>query len=383
VISGSFAALVAAYDAFELAWFVQTGGPVIDLGEPGNEILAWSIIAAVGLVPLGFLIGTLRRRRGQEAIARMAVDLDGGADPAQLRAALRHALGDPGLELYLREGHGWRTVDAHLEVLPRHPDGASTVLEGEQGPLAVVAHDPILREDPGLVAAAVAVLRLAIENERLSQVVRDQLDEVRASRARLIEAAEDERRRIVRDLHDGAQQRLIAVALSMQRAKDAAQRTDADGLLSRRVDEAIAELLAAVDELRRLARGIHPAILTEEGLAPAVAGLARRSPIPVQVDIRVGGRLPSVVEATAYFIVAEALTNVTRHAAAQSAVVCIARNNGHLDVEVCDDGGGGADGSLGSGLTGMADRLDALSGSLLVESPVGGGTRLKAVIPCV
>jgi signal transduction histidine kinase len=382
VISGSFAALVAAYDAFELAWFVQTGGPVIDLGEPGNEILAWSIIAAVGLVPLGFLIGTLRRRRGQEAIARMAVDLDGGADPAQLRAALRHALGDPGLELYLREGHGWRTVDAHLEVLPRHPDGASTVLEGEQGPLAVVAHDPILREDPGLVAAAVAVLRLAIENERLSQVVRDQLDEVRASRARLIEAAEDERRRIVRDLHDGAQQRLIAVALSMQRAKDAAQRTDADGLLSRRVDEAITELLAAVDELRRLARGIHPAILTEEGLAPAVAGLARRSPIPVQVDIRVGGRLPSVVEATAYFIVAEALTNVTRHAAAQSAVVCIARNNGHLDVEVCDDGGGGADGSLGSGLTGMADRLDALSGSLLVESPVGGGTRLKAVIPC-
>ena len=115
---------------------------------------------------------------------------------------------------------------------------------------------------------------------------------------------------------------------------------------------------------------------------PAVAGLARRSPVPVHVDIRIDERLPSVVEATAYFIVAEALTNVTRHADAQSAVVCLARNNGHLDVEVCDDGTGGADGSRGSGLMGMADRLDALSGSLTIDSPVGGGTRLKAVIPC-
>jgi signal transduction histidine kinase len=383
VVSGSVAALVATYDAFELAWFIQTGGPVVDLGEPGNEILAWSIIAAVGLVPLGFLIGALQRRGGQEGIARMAVDLDGGADPGQLRAALRHALGDPTLELYLRDGQrGWRTAVGRLDALPRHPESASTVIEGEDGPLAVVVHDAILREDPGLVAAAVAVLRLAIENERLGQVVQDQLDEVRASRARLIQAAEDERRRIVRDLHDGAQQRLIAVALSMQQAREAALRVDPVGPLAHRVDEAITELLAAVDELRRLARGIHPAILTEEGLVPAVAGLARRSSVPVQVDIQVRERLPSVVEATAYFIVAEALTNVTRHADAQSAVVCIARNNGHLDVEVRDDGAGGADGIRGSGLTGMADRLDALSGSLVVESPVGGGTRLKAVIPC-
>ena len=382
VISGCVAALVAAYDAFELAWFIQTGGPVVDLGEPGNEILAWSIIAAVGLVPLGFLIGALQRRSGQQAIARMAVDLDHGADPDQLESALRHALGDPTLKLYLRDAHeGWRTAAGPVAAPPR-PEGTSTVLEGADGPLALITHDPILREDPGLVAAAVAVMRMAIENERLGQVVQDQLHEVRASRARLVAAAEDERRRIVRDLHDGAQQRLIAVALSMQQAREAAHRIDPEGLLAHRVDEAITELLAAVDELRQLARGIHPAILTEEGLAPAVAGLARRSPVPVQVDVQLSDRLPSVVEATAYFIVAEALTNVTRHAAAESAVVRIARNNGHLDVEVRDDGTGGADGSLGSGLTGMADRLDALSGSLLVESPVGGGTRLKAVIPC-
>jgi len=383
VVSGSIAALVAAYDAFELAWFIRTGGPVFDLGEPGMEILAWSIFAAVGLVPIGFLIGALQRRRGHGAIAQMAVGLDQGAAPDQLRAALRHALDDPTLELYLADGDGrWLDGFGHVADLPEDIEHASTVLEGDDGPLAVVTHDPILREDPGLVTAAVAVLRLAVENERLGQLVRDQLEEVRASRSRLIQAAEDERRRIVRDLHDGAQQRLIAVALAMQQAREAAHRVDPEAPFAQRVDDAIIELLGAVDELRQLARGIHPAILTEEGLPPAVAGLARRSPVPVKLDIQITERLPLVVEATAYFIVAEALTNVTRHADAQSAVVHIARTNGHLDVEVRDDGCGGADGFRGSGLLGMVDRLDALSGRLVVESPVGGGTRLQAVIPC-
>jgi signal transduction histidine kinase len=371
VVSGSVAALAAAYHAFRLVWFIRTGRPVIDLGEPGNEILAWSVIAAVGSVPLGFVVGALQRRGTQSAIAQMAVDLDGPADPDQLRSALRHALGDPTLELHLGDC-----------AVPDRPGTTSTVLEGDEGRLAVITHDPMLREDPGLVAAAVAVLRLAVENQRLGQVVQDQLAEVRASRARLIEAAEDERRRIVRDLHDGAQQRLIAVALSLQQVREAARRIDPSAPFAHKVDDATTELLAAVDELRRLARGIHPAILTEEGLLPAVSGLARRAPVPVDVDVETGGRLAPVVEATTYFIVSEALTNVSRHAHARSAAVRIARCNGHLDVEVRDDGDGGADGSRGSGLVGMADRLDALSGSLVVDSPPGGGTRIRAVIPC-
>jgi signal transduction histidine kinase len=374
VLSGSVAALVAAYDALELAWFVQTGDLLVDLGEPGNEILAWSVIAAVGLVPLGFLVGALQRPGTQGAIAQMAVDLDRGTDPEQLRDALRHALGDPTLQLYLG--------DVGLADLGVQTGRVSTVLEGDHGPMAVLTHDPILREDPGLVAAAVAVLRLAVENERLGQVVRDQLEEVRASRTRLIEAAEDERRRIVRDLHDGAQQRLIAVALSLQQVREATRRIDPGSLHAHLVEDAMTDLVGAVDELRRLARGIHPAILTEEGLLPAVAGLARRSPVPVNVEVETGGRLPPVVEATAYFIVAEALTNVVRHSDARSAVVHIARSGGLLDVEVHDDGAGGAEGSRGSGLQGMADRLDALAGSLVVDSPVGGGTWLKATIPC-
>jgi len=382
VVCGSIAALVAAYDAFELVWFIRTDGPVFDLGDPGNEILAWSIISAVGLVPLGFLIGTLQRR-AHGSIARMAVDLDHGATPERLRAALRHALGDPTLDLYLRDGEGrWITSTGDVREPPVDSDRASTVLEGGDGPLALVTHDLILREDPGLVAAAVAVLRLAIENERLSQVVREQLDEVRASRTRLIQAAEDQRRHIVRDLHDGAQQRLIAVALALQQAREAARHIDPNAPFALRVDDAIAELLAAVNDLRQLARGIHPAILTEEGLMPAITGLARRSPVPVVLDIELAERLPPAVEATAYFVVAEALTNVMRHASARSAAVSIARNNGHLDIEVSDDGCGGADGFRGSGLLGMVDRLEALSGSLVVESPFGGGTRLQAVIPC-
>lgn len=383
VVSGSIAALVSAYDAFELVWFIRTAGRVFDLGDPGNEILAWSIIAAVGLVPLGFLIGTLQRR-APGTIARMAVDLDQGATPERLQAALRHALGDPTLDLYLKDDESrWITASGDVRDPPEERSRASTVLEGAEGPSALVTHDPSLREDPGLVAAAVAVLRLAIENERLSRAVRDQLDEVRASRTRLIQAAEDERRHIVRDLHDGAQQRLITVALALQQAREAARHIDPTAPFAQRVDDAIVELLAAVDDLRQLARGIHPAILTEEGLMPALAGLARRSPVPVELDIELAERLPPAVEATAYFIVAEALTNVMRHADARSATVSIARNNGHLDVEVLDDGCGGADGFRGSGLAGMADRLDALSGSLVVDSPVGGGTRLQAVIPCV
>ena len=384
VVSGSIAALVTAYDAFELAWFIQTDGPVVDLGEPGNEILAWSIIAAIGLVPLGFLIGALQRRGGQEAIARMAVDLDQGADPNHLRAALRHSLGDPTLELYLSDGdRGWLTSAGSVADIPAHPGSVSTAGEGDDRRLRCrrpttrsCARTPVWSLPPwrssGWPSRTSVWARWSVTSSTRSA----------PSRARLIEAAEDGRRRIVRDLHDGAQQRLIAVALSMQQAREAAHSVDPDAPFAHRVDDAITELLAAIDELRRLARGIHPAILTEEGLAPAVAGLARRSPVPVQVDIQVSERLPSVVEATAYFIVAEALTNVTRHADARSAAVRIARSNGHLDVEVRDDGTGGADQSRGSGLLGMADRLDALSGSLVVESPAGGGTRLQAVIPC-
>lgn len=383
VLAGTVAATVAAFDAVEVVAVVLGRYPLLPFGEPWLEIAAWSIIGAVVLVPLGFLVGALRLRLRRSAIAELAVQLDKGTDPRRLVNALRLALGDPDLDLYLRSDVGiWTTASGEPADVPTEDDGRGvTLLTGEHGPIAAVVHDRALREDPGLVAAATAVLRLAVENERLTGLDRDRLVEVRASRTRLIEAGDRERRRIERDLHDGAQQRLIGVALCLRQARDQAVATDARAELVEFLDEAAAELTAAVRELRELARGIHPTALSEEGLRPAVAGLARRAAVPVDLDVRCG-RLTAGVEAAAYYVVAEALTNVTRHAGASGAAVSISRDDGHLRVEVSDDGGGGADFSRGSGLVGLADRLDALSGRLEVASPPGGGTRLRAEIPC-
>jgi len=384
VVSGSVAALVAAYDAAELVAFVRTRRPLLPLQEPWLEIVSWTIIASAALIALGFLAGALRLRLRHGSIARMALELDRGTDPQRLQAALRHALGDPALELYLRSpGDLWSTASGNeAELPPETSQRTITVLTGDEEPLAAVVHDRTLREDPGLVAAATAVLRLAVENERLAGVVRGQLEEVRASRTRLIHAAEQERRRIERDLHDGAQQRLIAVALTLRQAREEAHRGEPVSAVLRSLDTASEELVTAVSELRELARGIHPAILTEEGLRPAVAGLARRSAVPVDLDVHLVGRLAAGVEAAAYYIVAEGLTNVARHARATGAVVHVGRKDGLLTVEVSDDGDGGADPSRGSGLAGIADRLDALAGTLDVHSPPGVGTRVRAKIPC-
>jgi signal transduction histidine kinase len=386
VAAGALAALVAAYDALELVVFVRSGHGLLQLDEPWGEIVSWTIISLVVLVALGFLAGTLRMRIGHGAVARMAARLDGAVEPARLQSALREVLGDPELHLLLVADDGrWTDIEgrsARPPVDDPETDRVATVLLGATGAVGAVVHDRSLNEDTGLMAGTLSVLRFALDNARLTDTVRGQLEEVRASRARLVAAAETERRRIERDLHDGAQQRLIGVTLSLQQAREQARQAAPDAPYVRLLDEASDDLLLAVDELRELARGIHPAILTEVGLRPAVAGLARRSAIPVDVSVDLPGRLDPSVEAAAYFIVAEALANVTRHSGARTAAVRIERRNGCLSVEVSDDGAGGADPSHGTGLEGIGDRLDAISGVLRVDSPVGGGTRLSAEIPC-
>ena len=240
---------------------------------------------------------------------------------------------------------------------------------------------------------------------RRARVLRDRVEDLRTARQRIIAAADAERRRIERDLHDGAQQRLVALAVTLSVAESRIESDPAGAAqlvaqareeaqlaakelreLARGIHPAVLSdhgLGPALEELRELARGIHPAVLTDHGLVPALEMLAERSSIPVELCATLDDRLPAPVEAAAYYIVAEALTNVTRHARASGATVSIARNDGHLTVEVSDDGGGGADPARGSGLEGLADRLDALSGRLEVASPPGGGTRLRAEIPCV
>ena len=207
-----------------------------------------------------------------------------------------------------------------------------------------------------------------------------QEEELRSSRARIVEAAAAERRRLERNLHDGAQQRLVSISLFLRLAQGKIQ-TDPEGaeqLLAKVSDE----LAHALEELRELARGIHPAVLTDRGLEPALQALVSRAPVPVTVAQAPGDRLPEPVEAAAYYVVSEALANVVKYARASAATVRVSREDGRALVEVADDGVGGADPTLGSGLRGLVDRVEALDGRLEVESPPGRGTTIRAEIPC-
>jgi signal transduction histidine kinase len=212
----------------------------------------------------------------------------------------------------------------------------------------------------------------------LDAELQERMEELRASRARLVKAGDAARRRLERDLHDGAQARLVALALLLRAARI---RAPGDGELGSLLDQAQEELQLSLGELRELARGIHPAVLTERGLEPALQSLVARAPVPVTVEAHGAERLPGPVESAAYFVVSEALANVAKYAQASEAAVTVERSNGHVTIEVSDDGVGGADAGRGSGLRGLEDRLAALDGTLWLESPAGEGTRLRARIP--
>jgi signal transduction histidine kinase len=330
------------------------------------------------VIPIGFLVSVTRLRLNRGRIADLVVEFGRGIPIGGLRDVLARALGDPTLELAFAAPSGDGFVDGGgrpVELPSNEVTRAVTRLEGDGELLGVLIHDPAIDvEDPGLVEAVGSAARLALENERLAAQVKAQLAEVRESRSRIVEAGDTERRRIERDLHDGAQQRLVALAMRLQTAKQTT--AGASALL----DEATAELQTAISEVRNLARGLHPPILTEAGLRAAIDSLAERTPIPVTVAIP-DRRFPPTVEAIAYFVVAEALTNVVRHADAYDVTVTAQEAGGRLIVTVQDDGRGGADAAKGSGLGGLLDRLAAAGGSLTVLSPVGGGTRIRAEIP--
>jgi signal transduction histidine kinase len=221
---------------------------------------------------------------------------------------------------------------------------------------------------------------LTAENRQLNAELEAKVEELRASRHRIVEAGYAERRRVERDLHDGAQQRLMALTMNLRLARD---RLDADpGATAELLDEAMDELAAATAELRELARGIHPVLLSERGLGAALGGLADRAPVPVEIVATPEERLPPAVEMATYFVVAEALTNVARYAEADVASVRVARLDGVLEVEIADDGVGGADMAAGTGLRGLEDRVAALDGRFTVKSRAGQGTTVEARIPC-
>jgi signal transduction histidine kinase len=336
------------------------------------------------LVPLTFLAGLLRSRLAESSVARLVVELGGPLRPGELRMHLARALGDPSLRLaFSVPGRDTFVDDDGSAVeLPRDDaERATTFVANGARPIAALIHDRALRERQPLVDAVGAAARLALENERLHAEVRTQLEEVRASRARIVEAADAERRRIERNLHDGAQQRLVTLSLELALAREQAANGAGDELRES-LDDAAAEVSHALTELRELGRGLHPSILTEAGLGPALEALAERSPVPTRVASDVRQRLPASVEAAAYFVAAEALTNASKHASANRIEVELHVDDHRLTLQVADDGVGGADATQGSGLAGLADRVAALGGDLDIASSPGNGTRIRAEFPC-
>jgi signal transduction histidine kinase len=240
-------------------------------------------------------------------------------------------------------------------------------------------HDPALAEEPELLEAVTAAAGIAIENGRLHAELKARLEELQGSRFRVIEAEQKERQRLERNLHDGAQQRLVALSLELSLLEDQLQ-DDSDA--SARLGFARREIAASLAELREVARGIHPAVVTGHGLDVALEQLVARAPVPIRLTLDVGERLPEQLEVAAYYLVSESLANLGKHAEASSATVEVTRSDDQLFVEIVDDGIGGADTERGSGLRGLADRVEALGGRLRVWSPTGGGTRVRAEIPC-
>ncbi len=359
----------------------SVGNDIFD--HPLGEGPAWMREVVFASIPIAVLAVLLQRQLARGAVAGLVVELGGGATSVDLREALGRALGDPSLELAYWVPASARYVDAGgSPVRLPQPGGerAATVVEREGEPIAALIHDPALVENNELVQSVCAAAGLTLENARLQAELRARLAELQASRARLVEATETERRRIERDLHDGTQQRLvsIAMALGLAESKLAADRPAVEPVLR----EARDALTLALAELRELTQGIRPAILVERGLAAALDDLSRRAALPVRFDLAVSGRLPEQVEGAAYFVASEALANAAKHSHASEVRLAASLEDGVLVVEVADDGIGGAAAGGGSGLRGLSDRVDALGGRLTVSSPPGRGTTLRAEIPC-
>ena len=349
-----------------------------------DDGLTLALFGTLACLPFAILTGLLRFRFSQvEAVSSLVARLGGGVGRGSLRDALAEALGDPEVELAYWVPNRDDYVDSAgrpMQLDPAPKGRIATVIEHEGRRVGAIVHDAELAEERDLVRAVGATAALTLENERLDAELRAHVDELRASRARIITAGYAERQRLERDLHDGAQQRLMALGINLRLARDlvTSDTQEAAALL----DASLEELNQATRELRELARGIHPAVLTDRGLDAALNGLAGRSPVPVELVQTLAERLPSSVESAVYFVVAEALTNVARYAQAQTVRVTVVRSNGHVDVQVSDDGVGGADPTHGSGLRGLSDRLAALDGRLELTSADGDGTTVKATIPC-
>ena len=377
-MAGAFALLLfAAVLVNDLVTVERSESP--EPASSGSPLL-WLQLLAMITVPAAFLFGLLRSRLARHGLASLLLELRDMRGEA-LQRALARALGDQSLRIaYAVPGSGGYVDAAGAPIGIPAPGGDRAVarVERDGREVAALVYDAALDDDPELVEAVGAAAAIALENEHLHAESHVRLAELRASRERLVAAGDSERRRLERNLHDGAQQRLVALSLQLRMAHGRI-RGDPEAA-EELVTAASDELAQSLAELRELARGIHPAVLNY-GLAAAVESLAARAPVPTAVSVELPERLPEAIELAAYFVASEALTNVAKYAKATKASVRVARADGVAVVEIADDGVGGADQAAGSGLRGLADRVEALNGHLYVTSPVGEGTVVTAELP--
>jgi len=348
-------------------------------GGPPFPVVQRVSLTVIGLAPVAFLAGLLGARLARTAVADLMVELR--SEPADLRGPLARAPGDPSLTLvyWLPQFASWADLHGKPLDLPADPARATTLVERDGRPVAALVHDVALNDEPALLDAVGAAAAIGLETGRLQAELRAHVDELRGSRARVIEAGQKERQRLERDLHDGAQQRLIALSLDLAVLE---ARLGGDPGARALLTRARGEIATSLAELRDVARGLHPAVLSAHGLDVALESLAARASVPVRLTVRLDGRLAEAVEVAAYYVVCESLANIGKHARATAATVSVAQADGRIVVEVLDDGRGGADTEGGSGLRGLADRVEALGGRLRVWTSSGSGTRVEAELPC-
>jgi signal transduction histidine kinase len=328
------------------------------------------------LFPISLAAGLLRGRLARAAASDLLVELDRDTD---LEVAARRALGDPSARL-LRWGDD-RFVDSEGTRAGEVVAGRRrSVVERDGAPLVAIDHDDALADEPERLRAVLAAVGLAVDRSRLADAVHRQLDEVAASRARIVSAADAERRRIQRDLHDGAQQRLVGVSITVRRARTRAVRRGEEELADL-LAQAAADVDTSLAEIRSLAAGLRPPLLDEHGLLAALDSLAEAAPVPTTVDGQVTGTLAATTESAAFFVASECLANTIKHAAATAVRITVSDNDDTLLLSVADDGQGGATVTDGRGLRGIQDRVEALRGSFHIHSTDDDGTTVTVALP--
>lgn len=363
------------------AAFVATA--VVRLAAPtptANDLSLIAFEVALATLAITLVVGLVREPWSGVHAGDLVVEL-ADTRAGELRDHLARALGDPTLEIAFAVGDHDGYVDAAGRPIALPEPGSprqTTQLATGGNAAAVLIHDPALLADPSVVDALSRAAQLGATNARLQADVRAQIAELQASRRRLLAAADDERRRLERRLESTAEQRLTQLLPDLDLARRAAR---SEGERSRRLERAHTELEQSLEDLRSLAAGLHPRELTSGGLEEALRGLAARSPLPVELELELTEQVGAEAERTAYFVCSEGVANVIKYADASRARVTITAADGYLRVEADDDGRGGADPALGSGLRGLADRVEALGGQFAVDSPPGRGTRLVALIP--